>query len=149
MEVQALLDGMNAHGHHIDEETLERIVATNAKRRYSFDASHTRIRANQGHSLDVDLELTPRVPPAVLFHGTADRFLDSIEREGLTSQQRQHVHLSADGSTAMTVGQRHGRPVVLQVDTAAMAADGFTFWVSTNGVWLCDAVPWKYITVEH
>ena len=146
--VDELLAGMAAHGHPIDLETLERIVRENNKSRYSFSDDHRRIRANQGHSLDVDIQLTVRTPPPLLYHGTAERFLGSIRDHGITRQQRQHVHLSADTQTALTVGRRHGSPLVLAVDAAAMARDGHQFWLSENGVWLCDEVPWRYVTVN-
>ena len=146
--VDELIAGMNQRGHHIDHTTLRRIVAENDKSRYSFSDDGLRIRANQGHSIDVNVELVATDPPPQLFHGTAARFLDSIKREGLTSQQRQHVHLAADFDTAVTVGRRHGTPVVLRVDSATMSQEGHTFWLSQNNVWLTEAVPWRYLTVE-
>jgi len=145
--VDDLLAGASAHGHPLDRATLERIVRENAKHRYSLSADGARIRANQGHSVDVDVELTPAAPPPVLFHGTAARFVESIRESGITRQQRRYVHLSADASTAMAVGRRHGTPVVLRVDAAGMVRDGYGFWVSANGVWLCETVPREYVTV--
>jgi len=144
-EVNELLAGANRARKWIDMETLERIVRENNKQRYSFNEDHTKIRANQGHSIQVDVELKAQIPPDTLYHGTATRFLDSIRQQGLTKQNRQHVHLSADATTATNVGSRHGKPVVLSVNAAAMVADGYTFYLSENGVWLCDAVPWEYI----
>ena len=125
--------------------TLERIVRENSKQRYSFNGDHTKIRANQGHSIAVDVELRQAQPPARLYHGTAMRFLESIRAQGITRQSRQHVHLSADYPTALAVGSRHGRPVVLAIDAAAMARDGYVFYRSENGVWLCERVPWSYV----
>ena len=145
--VDDLLAGMSQRGHRVDRATLDRIVAENDKSRYSFSDDGLRIRANQGHSIDVDVELVVTVPPAELFHGTAGRFLDSIKHEGLTSQQRRYVHLSADVETAIKVGKRHGAPVVLRVDSAAMARNGHTFWLSENRVWLTSTVPWRYLTL--
>ena len=145
-DVEALLAGVKRTGRHINRDTLERIVRENNKQRYSLSEDGTKIRANQGHSIGVDVELKPQIPPGILYPGTATRFLDSIQREGLTRQNRQHVHLSAERNTAVNVGGRHGRPVVLQVDAAAMARDGFTFWRSENGVWLCEVVPPQYLT---
>ena len=145
--VDDLLAGMNQRGHRIDYATLCRIVAENDKSRYSFSDDGQRIRANQGHSIDVDVELMVAIPPSKLFHGTAERFLDSIKREGLTRQQRQYVHLSTDVDTATKVGKRHGAPVMLRVDSAAMTRDGHTFWLSRNNVWLTDAVPWRYLAL--
>lgn len=146
-EVDALLAGVKRTGRHIDRNTLERIVRENNKKRYSLSEDGTKIRANQGHSVEVDVELMPQTPPDILYHGTATRFLDSILREGLTRQNRQHVHLSAELKTAVNVGGRHGKPVVLRVDAATMAQGGYTFWLSENGVWLCEMVPPKYLTV--
>jgi len=124
---------------------LEVIVATNDKRRYSFDSSRKRIRANQGHSVDVDVELAEVEPLPVLYHGTAAAFVDSILENGIVKKSRLHVHLSADVDTARDVGRRHGKPVVFLVDAAAMAADGLKFYLSANGVWLTDSVPPKYL----
>ena len=124
------------------------IVATNDKQRYSFNADKSKIRANQGHSLKtVDLALQPQIPPAVLYHGTASRFMQSIQREGLQKRSRQHVHLSADTQTARKVGARHGTPVILQLDAQQMQADGFVFYCSENGVWLTEHVPARYFRV--
>lgn len=148
VEVDALIAGMNRAGRHINRETLERIVRENQKQRYCFDESHARIRANQGHSLAVDVELRAQTPPDILYHGTADRFLQGIQCSGLVRQNRQHVHLSADVETAVNVGRRHGKPLVLKVDAAAMTRDGFLFWLSENGVWLCESVPWKYLSAQ-
>lgn len=148
-DVEELLAGVKRTGRFIDKTTLERIVEENNKKRYSFNKDRTKIRASQGHSVDVDVELIPQTPPAVLYHGSATRFLDSILREGLTRQNRRHVHLSADEATALNVGGRHGKPVILRVDAAAMARDGHIFWLSENGVWLCEAVPKQYLTVTQ
>jgi len=131
-----------AAGHHpLTRPLIERAVAENDKRRYAISEDGRRIRARQGHSVAVDLDLPAVTPPAVLYHGTATRFLEAILREGLDRRSRQHVHLSADIGTATRVGARHGRPVVLCVDAAAMVAAGHVFHLSENGVWLTDAVP--------
>lgn len=125
---------------------LREIVATDNKQRYSFNADETKIRANQGHSISVDLGLKPQVPPDILYHGTSDRFLVSIGQKGLTKQSRQHVHLSKDETTAKTVGTRHGGKLsVLTIDSKQMQADGLQFFLSENEVWLTDNVPTKYI----
>ena len=129
----------------ITREELGEVVARNDKQRYSFDESGERIRANQGHSVEVDLGLEPAEPPAVLFHGTAESNVTSILRDGLERRGRHHVHLSTDAETATRVGARHGRPVVLEIDAAAMAAAGHEFFVTANGVWLTDAVPARYL----
>lgn len=145
-DVGELLEGVKKSGRHIDMATLERIVAENSKKRYAFNADRTKIRANQGHSIDVDVELMQKTPPEVLYHGTAERFLTSIMAEGLTKRGRQHVHLSADMETAVNVGKRHGKPVILQVNAAKMAADGHIFYLSENNVWLTDNIPPEYFT---
>lgn len=121
---------------------LHILVDQDAKQHYAFNENETKIRANQGHSLNLELELEEKTPPARLFHGTASRFLDSIRATGL---ERHHVHLSADSATAIQVGKRHGKPVVLEINAAAMQAAGHRFWRSANGVWLCNAVPVHYI----
>lgn len=144
-DVEALLRGVNHTGKQIDRETLERIVRENNKQRYSFNEDHTKIRANQGHSLNVDVELKETAPPQVLYHGTASRFVDAIRAQGITRQSRQHVHLSGDLETAVAVGRRHGGPAVVVIDAARMAGDGIKFYRSENGVWLCGQVPWKYV----
>lgn len=143
-EVDALIEGVN-RTHPLDRPLLERIVATDDKRRYSFDADHTHIRANQGHSVPVDVEPEETEPLAVLYHGTGEKYCDSIERIGLIPKTRLHVHLSADLQTAIKVGARHGTPVIYEVDSARMYADGFRFYLSANGVWLTDRVPLIYL----
>jgi len=120
---------------------LEQVVAQNSKQRFSFDPTGTLIRANQGHSVAVDLQLEPTPPPAVLYHGAGHQTAPLIARAGLDKMRRHHVHLSADPETARAVGARHGRPIIFQVDAAAMAQAGHLFYRSDNGVWLTDAVP--------
>lgn len=126
-------------------EELEEIVATNNKKRFSFNDDKTKIRANQGHSIPVDVQLKEVEPPTILFHGTATRFLSSIYDKGLIKGQRNHVHLSETIETATNVGQRHGKVYVLHIDAQQMFADGYKFYLSENGVWLTDFVPRKYI----
>ena len=132
-------------------DRLKEIVAEDSKGRYSFNADETKIRANQGHSTEkVRLTFQKAVPPTVLYHGTVDSTLALIQKQGLKPMSRHHVHLSADLSTAKTVGgRRKGGLTVLSVDTAAMLADGIQFYISDNGVWLVDAVPPKYLKVLH
>jgi putative RNA 2'-phosphotransferase len=144
--VDELLAALAAHGTALTRAELEEIVATNDKQRFAFDGTGTRIRANQGHSVPVDLDLPAADPPAVLYHGTVERFLATIERDGLRPMQRHHVHLSATVDTAVKVGSRRGSPVVLRVDAAAMAHDGHVFHVSANGVWLTSHVPPVYLS---
>jgi putative RNA 2'-phosphotransferase len=143
--VDTLLAALARHGARVNRADLDHVVATNNKRRFAFSDDGRSIRASQGHSVEVDLGLPPSDPPAVLYHGTTGRVLEAVHREGLRPMSRQDVHLSADTETAVRVGSRHGRPVVLVVDAAAMAADGHEFRVSANGVWLTDAVPPRYL----
>lgn len=147
-DVSELIRGINNTGRKIDMEVLEEIVRTDNKQRYSFNEDKTLIRANQGHSVPVDVELEEQQPPQFLYHGTADRFLDSIMREGLKPMSRLYVHLSKDIETAMKVGKRHGKPVVLRVSSGEMYQDGHQFYLSKNGVWLTKKVDQKYIEME-
>ena len=126
-------------------EMLEEIVRTDDKMRYSFNEDKTLIRANQGHSIPVDVELSECTPPDVLYHGTGEKYVSSIDEGGLIPKSRLYVHLSADYDTAVKVGARHGNPVVYTVNTVNMVADGFCFYLSANGVWLTRIVPAKYL----
>lgn len=144
-DVDELLAKANEAGKAITREQLERVVAENDKQRFSFSENGRRIRANQGHSIDVDLGLEPQVPPDLLYHGTATRFLDSIRHGGLNPRNRQYVHLSRDAATATKVGQRHGQPVVLVVEAGRMHRDGLKFYLSANKVWLTAQVPPEYL----
>ena len=133
----------------LTREVILDVVRTNSKQRFSVSEDGLRIRANQGHSILVDLGLAPIAPPAVLFHGTATRFLEAILAEGLRPGSRQHVHLSVDPATARQVGQRHGKPVVLVVASGAMRQAGHDFFRAENGVWLTAAVPPQYVRVAE
>lgn len=126
-------------------EILEQVVETNDKKRFAFNDDMTKIRANQGHSVNIDLALQPQIPPALLFHGTASKSLHSIKNQGLMKGSRQHVHLSLDEMTAKKVGNRHGAPVILKVKTEDMIAANYKFYISDNGVWLTEHVPVKFI----
>uniref|UniRef100_A0A0N5A9P3 2'-phosphotransferase n=1 Tax=Syphacia muris TaxID=451379 RepID=A0A0N5A9P3_9BILA len=148
--VNDLIVGINQTGRFITMELLEKIVKEDCKNRYSFNGDHTKIRANQGHSLiGIDIELKEETPPAMLYHGTAERFLPSIKKHGIQRQQRLLVNLSSDIETALSVGRRHGHPVVLQVNTTPMLQKGFKFFLSENKVWLCDSVPFDYCKIIH
>ena len=146
VSVDDLLDAARSHGFPIEYDELVEVVETNDKQRFAFDASGELIRANQGHSVEVDLQLEQREPPETLFHGTVERFLASILSEGLDKGRRHHVHLSKDVETARRVGARRGKPVILKVDAGRMHGDGHQFFVSANGVWLTDAVPPGYLS---
>ncbi len=130
----------------IDMALLEKIVAEDEKQRYSFNEDKTLIRANQGHSIPVDVELEEVVPPEKLYHGTGEKYVDSIDATGLIPKSRLYVHLSGDIDTALKVGQRHGKPVVYVVNSGKMAEDGFVFCRSVNGVWLTKEVPVEYLS---
>ncbi|VTS05583.1 RNA 2'-phosphotransferase [Tuwongella immobilis] len=145
-DVDELLTRANQHGKRISRELLEAIVRDNDKQRFAFNDDRTRIRANQGHSVSVDLELTPKTPPELLYHGTATRFVASIRAQGLLPRSRQQVHLSADEATAIAVGKRHGKPAVLIVAAAEMHAAGHAFFQADNGVWLTDTVPPQFLS---
>jgi len=125
----------------VDWERLIAVVDTNDKKRFELSSDGSRIRARQGHSVSVDLDLVATPPPDLLFHGTVDRFWPSIREQGLRPMRRHHVHLSPDVATALAVGGRRGVPVILQVDAAGLARSGSRFFVTGNGVWLTDAVP--------
>lgn len=145
-DVAALLDALAAHGQPLTRAELDEIVRTSDKQRFALSADSTRIRANQGHSVEVELGLPAVVPPDVLYHGTVAAALPGIRVQGLVKGERHHVHLSADIETANKVGGRRGRPVVLAIDARGMAATGHTFYRSENGVWLVDHVPVAFIT---
>ena len=146
--VDDLIRGVNKT-HPLDMQTLERIVAEDDKQRYSFNEDKTLIRANQGHSIPVDVELPEVIPPDVLYHGTGIKYKESIDTQGLIPKSRLYVHLSGDIETAKKVGQRHGKPVTYMIDTAAMHADGYRFFRSVNGVWLTRTVPVRYLSVKE
>lgn len=146
--IDDLISRANAHGkNNFTRDLIAVVVKTNTKQRFAISDDGERIRANQGHSIEVDLGFKAVAPPGYLYHGTATRFLDSILVDGLNKRTRQHVHMAADKDTAVTVGSRHGKPIVLTIDAAAMQADGHEFFRSENGVWLTNAVPANYLSV--
>ena len=145
--VDELIKGVS-RTHRLDREILERIVAEDEKQRYSFNEDKTLIRANQGHSIPVDVGLQQTVPPDVLYHGTGIKYKESIDVQGLLPKSRLYVHLSGDPQTAKKVGQRHGKPVIYIIHAAEMHADGYLFYRSVNGVWLTKTVPAKYLDLS-
>ena len=149
VDVETLLRAMSHHGKRISRETLDYVVRTNDKQRFSFSEDGQRIRANQGHSLDVDLGYKPAEPPEILLHGTPTRFVDSIRRDGLKKMNRHHVHLHVDEATSVAVGSRRGKPVLLKVRALEMARQGHEFFVTPNDVWLTDHVPPEFIEVRE
>lgn len=146
VSISDLLDALRRTGTPASRADLEMVVRTNNKQRFAIDSVSDMIRANQGHSVNVDLGLVPAIPPEVLFHGTPERNVDAILREGLVKGSRHAVHLSADIATARRVGARRGRPVVLTVTSSVMHAAGHGFTRSANGVWLVERVPPEYIS---
>lgn len=143
--VTELLSKLKVDGKVISFEVLKHVVDTNNKKRFSFNDDLTKIRASQGHSIKIDLDYQEAIPPAILFHGTTEKFLLSILQAGLQKMNRHHVHLSVDAETAWQVGKRHGKPVVLTIKAGEMYKAGFAFYVSQNGVWLTEAVPVRFI----
>lgn len=148
VDVDTLLAAVCKSGKKIDRELLEQIVREDEKKRYTFSEDGKKIRAAQGHSLSVDLELKEQIPPEILYHGTSTRFLDSIFKNGLLPQSRQYVHLSKDFETAVKVGARHGNAIVLCVEAGNMHRDGHAFYLSENGIWLTKKVPAAYLSIE-
>jgi putative RNA 2'-phosphotransferase len=144
--VDDLLAASRQSGFDISYDELLDCVETNDKQRFSFDDSGDLIRANQGHSVAVDLQLQDSAPPEILYHGTVERFLAAILEEGLKKGKRHHVHLTVDIETARRVGARRGKPVILKVAAARMRAEGATFYLSANGVWLTDSVPAQFLS---
>lgn len=146
-DVEQLIQGFNRKGYKFNFEMLEEIVNTNDKNRFCFSEDFSKIRANQGHSKHVDLGLTPKVPPDKLYHGTATRFWPSICINGLIRASRQYVHLSQDRQTASKVGIRHGKLLILSIDSKSMHDQGLSFYLSKNSVWLTDHVPVEFISI--
>lgn len=142
--VEELINGISKTN-TFNMQMLEEIVSTDEKQRYSFNEDKTLIRANQGHSVQVDVELEKVTPPRYLWHGTAEKYVESIDKNGLIPKSRLYVHLSADKETAMKVGSRHGNPVIYRVRSFDMTQDGFEFYLSKNGVWLTETVPVKFL----
>lgn len=145
VDVASLLAGCCKSGLPITAEQLSEVVTTNDKQRFEYSSDGTRIRASQGHSIEVNLGYTAVRPPELLYHGTAAGSIEAIQHQGLRRRHRHHVHLSADPQAAIKVGSRHGKPVVLTVLAGQMYADGFVFFLSTNGVWLTEQVPPQYL----
>ena len=143
--VDELIMGIQKRYPDLSMEVLEKIVASDQKQRYAFNDDHTLIRANQGHSLPVDVELEKAIPPEILYHGTGEKYVSSIQQQGLLSKSRLYVHLSKDIETALSVGKRHGQPIVYRIDTKQMVEDGLEFYLSANGIWLTRCVPVPYL----
>ncbi|MCD9185967.1 MAG: RNA 2'-phosphotransferase [Pyrinomonadaceae bacterium] len=145
LKIEDLRKACAAHGKSFTVAELEEVVAANDKKRFAFDETKTKIRASQGHSINVEIEFERKTPPEILYHGTAERNVGVIFSSGLQKMKRHHVHLSADTETARRVGARYGKPVLLEVNTKAMLAENHEFFVSANGVWLTDEVPPRFL----
>jgi putative RNA 2'-phosphotransferase len=143
--VDELIRRSNEYGVKFDKDLLHHVVATNSKKRFAINETGDKIRASQGHSIKIELGYISQQPPEILYHGTAEKFVPSILQTGLEKRNRQHVHLSADFSTAIQVGQRHGKPFVFRILAVQMYYDNFVFYISENGVWLTDHVPPNYL----
>lgn len=148
VDVSDLLAGLSSMKRNISRERLQIIVEENDKKRFTISDDGLQIRAAQGHSIKIKHDMKSVLPPVDLFHGTATRFLEGIKSDGLKSMSRQHVHLSVDSETAQKVGQRHGKPIILIINSQKMAEGGHTFYLSDNGVWLTDFVPVEYIEFQ-
>lgn len=144
-DTSRLINALNQQGVAMDMNLLITVVQENDKQRFAFNEDQSRIRANQGHSVTIDLQLAPATPPEYLYHGTVPRFMDAIRVDGLMKMSRQHVHLSPDIETARKVGSRRGQPIILTIATGQMHRAGHAFFISENKVWLTDHVPPKYI----
>jgi len=144
-DVDILIEKSNAAGIHLTAGLLKHIVDTNSKKRFCFNETFDKIRANQGHSVEINLGYLAQEPPEILYHGTGSNSVQSITKHGLDKRSRHHVHLSQDIEIAIQVGQRHGKPFVFQVMAGQMFRDAFTFYLSDNGVWLTEFVPAKYL----
>lgn len=146
--VEELIQGIEKNNPGFNMEALEEIVKTDSKQRYSFNDDKTLIRANQGYSIQVDVELTEKEPPCILYHGTGEKYVTSIDKNGLIPKSRLYVHLSQDIETARAVGKRHGKEIIYSVNSAQMYKDGYKFYLSKNGIWLTKKVPMKYLMKE-
>lgn len=149
LQVDELIDGINKTGRVIDKEILDELIMTDNKQRYSYSEDRAKIRANQGHSIKVDLNLVETKPPKTLYHGTVDKFLSNIKKQGLLKMNREYVHLSAELDTANDVGSRRGKSVILVINAEKMVKDGYKFYLSKNNVWLIESVPAQYISIKH
>lgn len=147
-KVEDLITQSQIYGKDVDLQMLESIVALNEKKRFSFSEDRRLIRANQGHSVKVDLGYISEEPPAILFHGTAAKNISSILSSGLQKRNRHHVHLSLEEETALKVGRRHGKPVIFKIMAGEMFKNGYKFYVSDNGVWLTDEVPVEFLQLR-
>lgn len=148
VDASVLLDACTRNGVSLTMDQLKHVVDTSDKKRFAFNEDGTRIRANQGHSVEVNLEYEPKAPPELLYHGTATRFIEAIRKQGLLKMERHHVHLSAETETTMKVAMRRGRPILLTIHAGEMHRQGHVFYLSANNVWLVDSVPPEFIDFQ-
>lgn len=141
-----LMEKASKTGVQLSKERIRQAVAASDKQRFAISEDGLRIRANQGHSIVVDLGFEKAEPPELLYHGTASHNLAAIRQQGIVKGNRQYVHLSLDKESAEVIGKRHGKPIVLVVKAGCMHQDGFKFFLSANGVWLTDHVPHDYVS---
>lgn len=146
-DVKELLEKSAQNGNAFTREELETVVETNDKKRFTFDDSGEKIRASQGHSIEVEIGFEEKTPPEILYHGTAEKNVEAILQNGLRKMQRHHVHLSTEIETARVVGNRYGKPVIFKIETEKMLAENFKFYVSANGVWLVESVPPEFLEI--
>lgn len=149
VNVDELIAACAKNGRALTREEIEEVIETNDKKRFSFNPNRTRIRANQGHSIEIEIEFEKRTPPEILYHGTAEKNVKSILERGLQKMRRHHVHLSIDKETARKVGMRYGKPVIFEIETRAMLENNFEFLVSANGVWLVENVPPQFLRLTQ
>jgi putative RNA 2'-phosphotransferase len=149
VSVEKLIKACADYGKPFTMTELKEVVETNDKKRFAFDKSGRKIRASQGHSIEVEIDFEKQTPPEILYHGTAEKNVGVIFAEGLKKMSRHHVHLSSDVETARKVGMRYGKPVIFQIDTVTMIAEGFEFFISANGVWLVDNVPPQFLKIKE
>jgi putative RNA 2'-phosphotransferase len=148
-DVNTLIEKMNSRGFVLDKDILQQVIETNSKKRFALNETGERIRASQGHSVEIELGYVAQKPPDILYHGTGEKSVEDIQQQGLHKRQRHHVHLSADRQTALQVGSRYGKPVIFEVLSGLMFADGFPFFLAENGVWLTGHVPVNYLRKEN
>lgn len=147
VSVEKLMKACSGYGKSFSFAELKEVVETNDKKRFAFDKTGKRIRASQGHSLEIEIEFEEKTPPAILYHGTAEKNLGVIFTDGLKKMSRHYVHLSADIETAKKVGTRHGKPIIFEINTEKMLEENYKFYISANSVWLVESVPPKFLEI--
>jgi len=149
VNINELIQAAEKHRIYLNKKIIDQVIKENEKQRFTYSTDGESIRANQGHSINIELELKPSKPPKILYHGTASRFMENIRKKGLLKMNRQHVHLSLLKKTAYDVGKRHGKPIILIIDAQIMTKDGYDFYLSKNGVWLTEHVAPQYLQEEQ